>query len=136
MPAPAAIICGKINAKCEPFLRCAQTQRTRAVAVKNRWSMRPLPGHPFGNVENKRCNKASLRNSLRTQNGRKDVRFSAFRGWLQFDDSTLQPDFHGMGPVVGSKFREDVANVALHTGFSDRELIGDLLVRIAISDEP
>lgn len=79
IPAPAAIICGTIDAKwLSP--RCPATQQRRTVADNNRWSRRPRPGQPFGNVENKRCNRASLRHSQQTQNGQKEVRSSFFRG--------------------------------------------------------
>ena len=36
IPAPAAIICGTIDAKCELSLRCPATQQRRTVADNNR----------------------------------------------------------------------------------------------------
>jgi len=80
IPAPAAIKCGTIAANCEPSLRCSPTQRRRTVADNNRWSRRPRPGQPFGNVENRRCKKASLRHSQQTQNGQKECHFPLFQG--------------------------------------------------------
>lgn len=93
IPAPAAIICGAIDAKCEVSLRCSATQQRRTVADNNRWSRRPLPGQPFGNAENRRCTKGSLRHSQRTQNGQKKGHFSFF--WRAY--SSMIPRFN---PIV------------------------------------
>ncbi len=136
IPAPDAIICGAIETKCELSLRSPAKCQRRTVAVNNRWSRRPVPGQPFGNVENRRCNKASLGHSRQTRNGQKEVHCSPFWGFLQFDDPTLQPDCNGMGPVVSPEFREYIGDVALHAGFSDRKLIGDLFVGVSIGDQP
>ena len=41
-----------------------------------------------------------------------------------------------MGPVASPKFREYVGNIALYAGFTDGELVGDLLVGVSVSDQP
>ena len=41
-----------------------------------------------------------------------------------------------MGPVASPKFREYVGDIALYAGFTDGELVGDLLVGVSVSDQP
>ena len=63
---------------------------------------------------------------------------SLFRGVaasLYFDNSALQSDGDGVGPVIGVQFGEDVLDVALHGFFGERQLRGDLLVRIPAGDQ-
>jgi hypothetical protein len=57
IPATAANMCGTIDANCDVSLKCAIPEQNRVVAVNTRWSRMPMPGQPFGNVENKRCKK-------------------------------------------------------------------------------
>lgn len=118
-PAPAAIAGGTDDANCELPRKCGTTWQSRTLAVSNRWSRRPLPGQPFGKVENRRCNNSRLRCWPSSQNSQKDGPCSFFRGGLQLNDSTLQPDRNSMGSVVCPEFREYVGDIALHAGFSD-----------------
>jgi len=93
IPAPAAIICGAIDTKCELSLRCPAKCQRRTVAVNNRWRRRPLPGQPSGKVENSRCTNTSLRHSQQSQNGQKKA-FSTFFRWIY---SSMIPRFN---PIV------------------------------------
>ena len=54
---------------------------------------------------------------------------------LQFDNAALQANRNCVRPVVGSKFGEDVLDVALDRFLGDRELGRDLLVRITAGDQ-
>src|SRR5262245_28042264 len=54
---------------------------------------------------------------------------------LEIYDPALDADHRRMCPVVGSELGEDVLDPALHGVFSDRQLIGDLLVGIASGNQ-
>ena len=56
--------------------------------------------------------------------------------YLNLDDSALQTDHRGVGPVVGTQFGEDVPDLALDCLFADRELRGNLFVGIPFRDQP
>jgi hypothetical protein len=49
---------------------------------------------------------------------------------LDFDDSALQADSYGMGPVIDAKFGEHALDVAFDR-FLRREVIGNQLVGIS-----
>jgi hypothetical protein len=54
----------------------------------------------------------------------------------QFDDSSLEPDGNGVGPIVGVQFSQNVFDVAFHSFFGDGELGGDLFIRIPTGNQP
>jgi hypothetical protein len=50
---------------------------------------------------------------------------------IQVDDAALQTNGYGVGPIVGTKLRQNISNAALDGRFADRKLIGNLFVPIA-----
>src|SRR4029450_8372719 len=55
---------------------------------------------------------------------------------LEFDDAALEPDHGGVGAVVGAQLREDIPHATLDGFFSDRQQIGNLLVRVPSGNQP
>lgn len=99
----------------------------------------PAPGQPLGNVEKRRCNPSPYEGyaalTFAETLNRGDAAGTLSRG-LQFEDSPLQPEGHGMSPVIGAKFGEDVLDVAFDRFLRDRELIGNSFVRISRRNQP
>jgi hypothetical protein len=52
---------------------------------------------------------------------------------LNLDDATLQSDGHGMGSIVGAKFRQNLSHVCLNRFLGDFKMVSDDLVGIARS---
>lgn len=55
---------------------------------------------------------------------------------LELEDPALESDGYRVGPVAGAELGEDIADAALDGGLSHAEAIGDLLVGIAVCDQP
>jgi hypothetical protein len=112
-----------------------------------------VPGQPPANVEYNRRKDAPFHNTLlvsavlKSNRSPKRVKSSLFRalgltqegtwrGKLKFDDPPLQADHGRLGSVAGAQFGKDVLDSSLYGFFSDRELIGNLLIGIAGRDQP
>src|SRR5690349_15897591 len=95
----------------------------RRIPTPNRSSRRPLPGQPFGNMENSRCREdlnEKVRESAAQSNPQKPgLGYTSLEGGLQFDDSAFQPDCDCVGSVVCTKFREDAFDVSLNGFLGD-----------------
>ena len=86
-----------------------------------------------------KCRIKSLQNSLRAD--RKGIaksakhltvgRFFLLLARIQLDDAAFQTDGYGVGPIVGTKLRQDIRYAALDGRFADRKLIGNLFISIA-----
>jgi len=112
----------------------------------------PVPGQPPANVEYRRRTDAPFRTTLlscavlKSTETPKRVKWSlfrvlGFRVWaslmeLQLDDPALQPDHGCLSSVVGAQLREDTLHSPLDGFFGDRELIGNLLIRISGGNQP
>jgi hypothetical protein len=55
---------------------------------------------------------------------------------LNLDDATLQSDGHGVGSIVGAKFRQNLAHVCLNRFLGDFEMVSNDLVGVARSYLP
>src|ERR1035438_2477820 len=87
----------------------------RAPPARRRSSRIPPPGEPSANVENSRC-KVSRLERKRFAAGREDPKRGSGSPTfvlLQFDNSPVQSDRHGMGAVVRPQLREDIRHVSL-----------------------
>ena len=141
-PAPAPIICGETKAMEEASLRCPKPSQIRNVAQTRRCVRRPVPGQPLGNTEKRRCKRTSYSvlsglecTALTTYSKRLNgVLHLILSGDLKLDNSSLQPNRDGVGPVVSAKLGKNVRDVAFHACFSDRQLAGNLFVRISTGD--
>ena len=85
-----------------------------------------MPGKWLGNVEKRRCRTESQSNSMKVvaesipSKGVFGILLSRDAGRSQFDDSALQRDGDGVGPVIGSKLGEHVFEMALDGYLSQR----------------
>jgi hypothetical protein len=62
-------------------------------------------------------------------------RHPPFEGaYLEVDDSALQTDGDGMGPIIRAKFGKYVLDVALYGFFGDGELTGDHFIGVSTCD--
>src|SRR5208283_5751833 len=110
----------------------------RAPPARRRSSRIPPPGKPSAKVENSRC-KVSRLQRRKFAAGREDPKRGSGTPTfvlLQFDNSSLQPDRHGMCAVVRPQLREDIRHVPFDGVFGEIELRCDLLVRVARGDQP
>ena len=55
---------------------------------------------------------------------------------LQFDNSPVQPDRHGMGAIVRPQLREDIRHVPFDGVLGEIELRRDLFIGVAGGDQP
>src|SRR5208337_5422068 len=55
---------------------------------------------------------------------------------LELNDPALESDHRGMRAILGVQLRQDVSYLALDRLFAQRERPGDLLVRVALRNEP
>jgi hypothetical protein len=63
-------------------------------------------------------------------------RFFLLLARIQLDDAALQTNGYGVGPIVGTKLRQNISNAALDGRFADRKLSGNLFISIASSNKP
>src|ERR1039458_8677085 len=110
----------------------------RAPPARRRSSIIPPPGAPSAKVENRRC-KVSRLQRKKFAAGREDPKWGPGTPTfvlLQFDNSSVQPDRHGMCAVVRPQLREDIRHVPFDRVLGEIELRCDLLVRVARGDQP
>src|ERR1035438_8880750 len=101
----------------------------RAPPARRRSSRIPPPGAPSAKVENRRC-KVSRLQRKKFAAGREDPKWGSGTPTfvlLQFDNSPVQPDRHGMCAVVRPQLREDIRHVRSEEHTSELELRCDLL---------
>src|SRR5271165_3366577 len=113
-------------------------RQMRAPPASRRNSRIPPPGKPSAKVENSRC-KVSRLQRKKFAAGREDPkRGSGIPTFvlLQFDNSPVQPDRHGMCAVVRPQFRENIRHMPLDGVLSEIELRRDLFVGVARGDQP
>ena len=130
----------------------APARTTSAEPATRRMRSKPVPGQPPANVEYRRRNTHPSRSLLvcdireANRNPKKSCNRHSLEsvdlrrarqggGELQLDDSSLQSDHRGVGSIVGAQFRKDVLDSTLDGFLGDRELIRNLLVRIAGRDQ-
>src|SRR6202023_722343 len=110
----------------------------RAPPARSRSSSIPPPGKPSAKVENSRCKVPRLQRK-KFAAGREDPKRGSGTPTfvlLQFDNSPVQPDRHGMRSVVRPQRREDIRRVPFDGVLGEVELRGDLCVGVAGRDEP
>ena len=110
----------------------------RAPPASRRSSRIPPPGQPSAKVENSRCKVSRLKRK-KFAAGREDPKRGSGTPTfvlLQFDNSSLQPDRHGMCAVVRPQLREDIRHVPFDGVLGEIELRCDLLVGVARGDQP
>src|SRR3984893_3450499 len=110
----------------------------RAPPARSRSSSIPPPGKPSAKVENSRC-KVSRLEHKKFAAGREDPKRGSGTPTfvlLQFDNSPVQPDRHGMCAVVRPQLREDIRHVPFDGVLGEIELRRDLFVGVAGGDQP
>lgn len=108
------------------------------IPATNRNRRRPIPGQPFGNIENNRCTRTST-SSLGVEQQPANPQeqwpeYTSFEG-LEVDDAALQSNRDSMSAVIGAKFRENVLDVAFDGLLRNGQLIGDHFVRVSRSNQ-
>ena len=137
-PAAAPPICSTTSPVEVPRLVAAIPLLIRALPASRRNNRIPPPGQPSAKVENSRC-KVSRLKGKKFAAGREDPKRGSGTPTfvlLQFDNSSLQPDRHGMCAVVRPQLREDIRHVPFNGVLSELELRCDLLVRVPRGDQP
>src|SRR5215475_13480274 len=86
-----------IKTDCEGSLKGPNKEQNRTEAVMTRCRRSPMPGQPFGNVENRRCKNSlpQLRDSHQAQNPQMKVSTSSFRRELKLDNSSQHRTLKG-----------------------------------------
>ena len=92
------------------------------VPATTRMSRRPTPGAPCAKVEkSRRKNKNPLKVRGLPMRAASLKRLVQTTLWseLKFNDSALEADHGGVGPVIRAQFGEDVTDLALDGFFAD-----------------